>query len=178
MHTLFAITHVRETAEEEAGEDENKPMHRDTASMRKPTGQQLSDGDLFSCRSAGGGWNAPENRSQDCRHSEICNGARRNREKAAARSRRALADKISKPASHYDLALRAARNNTIGTKLIIPLFPPPIPALPLSLPLFLSFFLSFFPASFNVYEPNEMDFRAYLSSLDGIQIEARRVNVN
>lgn len=35
--------------------------YRDTASMRKPTGQQLSEGAFFSRRGAGGrdGWNAP-----------------------------------------------------------------------------------------------------------------------
>lgn len=104
MHTLFAIVHARgrrrgigrrgggrerrrgggggrgEAGGSEPGGRINR--YRDTASMRKPTGQQLSEG--ASRRGAGGRrLECTENRSQGCRHSEICNGTgTRNAERA------------------------------------------------------------------------------------------------
>lgn len=52
--------------------------YRDTASMRKPTGQQLSEGAFFSRKGAGGrdGWNAPRTGRKAADIPKFRNGAR------------------------------------------------------------------------------------------------------
>lgn len=70
MHTLFAIARGTEEEDGRAGRGgreergrrktgENKPMRTDTASMRKPTGRQLSEGASLVGVLVEDGWNAP-----------------------------------------------------------------------------------------------------------------------